>query len=248
MRKILEAGAFTDVVIVDLRRVSRVDPPSVKLLVGLLSGLRERGKRILLSDLRRHREVERHLAEGLGLTEAPGPVRILNRSRSRPRDLRGRPGRRPDPGRRDIVAGSAHRARSAPGTLAQGTRRGAGTSAARELSARRGFRAPGGCRDIFLLTRGEVSVVVELPGGQAKRLATLSAGMTFGELAVIGGTTRSADVRADTDIECYVLPRQAWERLAETNAAARLTTLENMLRLVSSMATSLTAEVAALGE
>ena len=91
-------------------------------------------------------------------------------------------------------------------------------------------------------------MVVELPGGQAKRLATLSAGMTFGELAVIGGTTRSADVRADTDIECYVLPRQAWERLAETNAAARLTTLENMLRLVSSMATSLTAEVAALGE
>ena len=33
--------------------------------------------------------------------------------------------------------------------------------------------------DIYLLTKGEVSVVLELPGGEAKRLSTLSAGMTL---------------------------------------------------------------------
>jgi glutaminase len=100
--------------------------------------------------------------------------------------------------------------------------------------------------DIYLLTKGEVSVVLELSGGEAKRLSTLSAGMTFGELTAITGGVRTADVRADTAVECYVLTKQAFDALIEINPAARLGLLENMLRSVAALATSLTNEVAAL--
>ena len=100
--------------------------------------------------------------------------------------------------------------------------------------------------DIFLITKGEVSVVLELDGGQAKRLSTLSAGMTFGELTALTGAARTADVRADTAVECYVLPKAAWDALPEVSATARMGLLENMLRSAAALAMSLTAEVAAL--
>jgi len=51
---------------------------------------------------------------------------------------------------------------------------------------------------LFLLASGEVSVVLPLPGGGHKRLSTLSAGMAFGEGALLGSGQRTADVRADT--------------------------------------------------
>lgn len=58
---------------------------------------------------------------------------------------------------------------------------------------------------LFLLLAGEVSVILPLSDGTRQRVATLSAGMTFGEMAVLGHTPRSATVYADTDAECWVL-------------------------------------------
>jgi CRP-like cAMP-binding protein len=103
-----------------------------------------------------------------------------------------------------------------------------------------------GAGDLFLLTSGQVSVIVELPGGRSARLATLSAGMSLGEIAVLTGAARTADVRADTAVECYVLPKSAFDKLAETNVAARLQIIENMGRKLATMVGTLTAEVAAL--
>ena len=49
---------------------------------------------------------------------------------------------------------------------------------------------------IFILTAGEVTVTIDLEAGR-RRLVTIIPGATFGELAVIGQATRTADVRAD---------------------------------------------------
>jgi glutaminase len=74
-------------------------------------------------------------------------------------------------------------------------------------------------RELYFVLRGEVSVSVPLADGQRRRLATLGPGMGFGELSVISGGERSADVRADSAVECLVLGYEAFERLGARGAA-----------------------------
>ncbi|MDE2274950.1 MAG: glutaminase A [Burkholderiales bacterium] len=99
---------------------------------------------------------------------------------------------------------------------------------------------------LYLLLRGEVSVTVELPGGGHKRLSTLTAGMSFGELALVNGGLRSADVRADTQVECCALPTTALARLEAERPSLMIRLLHNLLANATLTAVQLTAEVAAL--
>jgi glutaminase len=89
--------------------------------------------------------------------------------------------------------------------------------------------------EIFLLMSGEVSVRVDLPNGQIKRLSTLSAGMAFGEIAVINRTVRSADVYADTEVECYLLSTSSFDELGRTHPTIKMTLLQNLLHNFSRM-------------
>ena len=64
---------------------------------------------------------------------------------------------------------------------------------------RRGERADG----LFILLEGEVEVSLPAEGsGIRARLATLTAGTLFGEMALLSGAVRSADVVAVTDVTC----------------------------------------------
>jgi glutaminase len=99
---------------------------------------------------------------------------------------------------------------------------------------------------LYLLVRGEVSVIVDLPGGGSKRLSTLSAGMCFGESALLVGGTRSADVRADSPVECWTLTATSFAGLESESPRLLIRLLNNLLIAVSETAVRLTAEVAAL--
>jgi glutaminase len=118
------------------------------------------------------------------------------------------------------------------------------TFAPGELIIRRGDAAD----RLYLLVRGEVSVVVPLSNGRLMRLSTLSAGMTFGELAVVDRTLRSADVRADGLVECWTLSMELYDRLTETYPAIKMRLLENLLRNVSRMLTRLNKAVTTLAQ
>jgi glutaminase len=107
---------------------------------------------------------------------------------------------------------------------------------------RRGDPADG----IFLLLRGEVSVTVELPQGGSKRLSTLTAGMSFGEMALVTGGKRSADVRADTAVECGVLSADSFRALGTERPGLMIHLLHKLLLGLGQTAVRLTAEVAAL--
>jgi glutaminase len=111
-----------------------------------------------------------------------------------------------------------------------------------DVIIRKGDTADG----FHLLVSGEVSVSIALPSGYLKRFSTLSAGMAFGELAVVDRSPRSADVRADTAVECYVVSIALFDELGETAPRIKMTMLENLLRNVSYMVTRLNQEVAAL--
>jgi glutaminase len=65
---------------------------------------------------------------------------------------------------------------------------------------------------LFFLQSGMVSV--KLPNGA--RLATLVAGMVFGEMALLEDH-RSADVWADSLVQCFELPLDAYARFREQN-------------------------------
>ena len=99
---------------------------------------------------------------------------------------------------------------------------------------------------LYLLVGGEVSVIVGLPGGGHKRLSTLSAGMVFGEAALIAGGQRSADVRADTAVDCWALRAEVFEGLKQAQPRLAITLLHNLLASASDTIGRLTAEVAAL--
>jgi CRP-like cAMP-binding protein len=99
---------------------------------------------------------------------------------------------------------------------------------------------------LYLLLGGEVSIVVALPDGAVKRLATLGPGMAFGESALFDDGVRSADLRADAQVDCASLDRAAFRRLEREHPAVALRLLHNMLRSAHANTARLTAEVAAL--
>jgi glutaminase len=85
----------------------------------------------------------------------------------------------------------------------------------------------------FLLVEGEVSVGISLASGRQKRIATLSAGMSFGAMAVIEETARSATIRADTGIECYSMRLDAFERISGVHPRIKVVFLANLARSLS---------------
>ena len=75
---------------------------------------------------------------------------------------------------------------------------------------------------------------VYAPGGApAHRLTTLSAGMTFGELAYVRGEPRSADVVADSDVVCRTISFALLDELAAVEPVLYGKLLRNLLGVVA---------------
>jgi glutaminase len=83
-------------------------------------------------------------------------------------------------------------------------------------------------RELFFLARGTVSVCIQFASGAERRLATLSPGMTFGEMAVLDGARRSAMVRADSEVECDLLEIDDFNRLIDTHPRIKIAILKNL--------------------
>lgn len=110
------------------------------------------------------------------------------------------------------------------------------------LIVRRGDAA----QALYLLLSGEVSVIVDLPGGGQKRLSTLSAGMSFGEMALLDGGLRTASARADGPVACAALSAPAFARIERERPALAIRMLRHLLRRATATTAQLTAEVTAL--
>jgi len=99
---------------------------------------------------------------------------------------------------------------------------------------------------VYLLVRGEVSVTIDLPNQEHARLATHSAGMAFGEMALVGETVRAADVTADTDVEYYEISREAIEALGGDAPAFLAAVYRNVAQGLAAHLRSASAEIRAL--
>jgi glutaminase len=81
---------------------------------------------------------------------------------------------------------------------------------------------------LYFVVRGCMSVLIDTPQGNRKRLATFSAGMAFGEMAVIDRAPRSAMILADTDVECDLLSLENLAKLGQTHPLIKIKLLENL--------------------
>jgi glutaminase len=99
---------------------------------------------------------------------------------------------------------------------------------------------------LFFVMMGECSATLDLGNGQQKRLSTISQGMGFGEVGVLSGGQRGADVHADRPLECLVLTRDAFDRMGREDTALQNALLRGLLRVSTALTGSLTGEIAAL--
>lgn len=80
----------------------------------------------------------------------------------------------------------------------------------------------------FLLLAGEVTVEVEVEDGM-RRLATLTPGLAFGEVALAGVPLRPVTVRGESDGECLALSVTDFERLAAHHPDLQAALMRNLL-------------------
>jgi small-conductance mechanosensitive channel/CRP-like cAMP-binding protein len=66
---------------------------------------------------------------------------------------------------------------------------------------------------LYVLTKGEVEVRVRADNGVEKIVTRLSSPNVFGEMGVVTGEPRTASVIAATEVECYRLDKEAFQRV-----------------------------------
>jgi glutaminase len=90
------------------------------------------------------------------------------------------------------------------------------------------FAADEPASELLVILRGKASISLTLPSGVNYRVTTCTPGMTFGEMALLDGSTRSATVHADTDIEALSLSLADFEKLADTDPAIHAKLLKSI--------------------
>ncbi len=244
VREIVERGEALDIGVLDFKRVAHVDPAATRLLAALVQTCAARNQQLVFTRVRRGELLGTFGAEldprvalsvsfqpqlDLGLEWAERQLLERHGTRRSLASIAGLAEHRLCVGvsARDIVhlEQRVERRDFEPGALI----------------VRRGDAAD----TLYFLVKGDVSVLVELPEGGFKRLATLSPGMGFGETALIAGGVRSADVRADTTVTCYALSAKAFACLEHDCPALMIRLLLNLLRSSAETSQRLTAEVAA---
>jgi glutaminase len=247
VRRIAERGDDVDLTLLDVRRVKRTDASARRILREICLEARARDKALLFVGAERLPGFLRPIEEALA--ERGEAARGLNFGDVDPalewceeRLLRS-------------CGGPSAAAPSAAELSSQEICRGldeAGVAALQALVERRRLapgeivvRAGEAADAMYFLLQGRVSVLVHRDTGEPQRLTTLSPGMAFGELALVTRSQRSADVRADTVVDCYVLSADAFERLGATHPAVKMKLLENMLRHALEVVARLNQEVAA---
>jgi small-conductance mechanosensitive channel/CRP-like cAMP-binding protein len=68
---------------------------------------------------------------------------------------------------------------------------------------------------LYVVQSGQVAVRIDVHG-QQREVATLSAGQFFGEMSLMTGESRAATVVAKSDVECYIVDKEAFQEILDT--------------------------------
>ena len=81
---------------------------------------------------------------------------------------------------------------------------------------------------VYIIESGKVSILIPLEHGAHQRVASLGPGMNFGEMVLLGQTTRSATVVADTETICRILAAGDLDRISTDTPGLKIILLENL--------------------
>ena len=233
-RKMIEAEPQPELVVIDLSRLARAERGGVDFLHALADSLRQRDGALVVSGVTP--DVELELSEHVAafndldaalewcedellrrLDHAPAPSSVGLAEHELLADL--------DVDELELLATELDTLAVASGTTI--------------------VRAGDEAAELFLVTRGRLSVLAAgtEPG---RRLSTISAGMTFGELGYVDRGPRMADVCADSDVECRTLSYALLDRLAATDPRLHGKLLRGLAKVVVTSLRVANAEVAHL--
>jgi len=244
----IEVGAGREpgleAIILDLQRVERIDAAAVDLLGRLIAGWTRSGLHVLVAGRTRLGAALAGVAEAVGRAGG-GPLHTTDDLDAALETVEDALLAGDDPTAVEAVPLAEHdlvRDMTPDDLAVLGERLERRVFAPGSLVVERGAIADA----LFLLERGQASVTIDIPGEGARRLSTLGPGMGFGESALFDGERRGADVRADTEVVCLALTREAFAVLVEEHPTVAATILRNLLRTVAATAGRLTREVAVL--
>lgn len=102
--------------------------------------------------------------------------------------------------------------------------------------------------ELFMIRRGAVRIVLPLNGRKSHHLATFARGDFFGDMSFLDGSTRSADAVALTTVDLYILPRAAFDRIADEDPAVGKKIFARLARALAIRLRQTDAELRALEE
>jgi glutaminase len=234
------ASGVPGTLVLDLRRVGRVEPTAIGLLADVIDGVRGAGGRVVLSGVSHHGPaVDRLLATAAApfdiVADLDAAIELAEDA------VLSETGLAVD----EAVTATAHPVLA---RLAEADRH--AVLAAADVRAYAAgaelVRAGDSSAEVFLVLAGRLSVTIPVDGHGSRRLSTLEAGMVFGETALLGGGRRSADVRADGPVTCLVLSTAAFDEVAAERPAAAIAILRNLLGSATATSARLTREMAVL--
>ena len=231
VRRVDELSAEADYIILDLRRVHDADTAAGRLLVELDTGLAERGRRLILAHLRSDGRLAS--LHALLAAHGDGEARLFEHrdnalewcensllaSTAEARDLT-----KFSLAQLDIFKGlDRDEIRILEGMVRPMV------FEAGETIVREGDEA----RLFFVVARGVVTVQLRIRkegGDRVLRVASLGPGVSFGEMALIDGGRRSADIVADERAVCYGFSVEQLREAGKTHPNLLLTIMGNMMR------------------
>ncbi len=87
--------------------------------------------------------------------------------------------------------------------------------------------------EMLLVTGGKLSTLLEQPDGTLHRIATVTPGMTLGEMGMLSGLSKFGISRADSDVAAYALSREGLDRLRAADPDLAATFFENLLKILA---------------
>lgn len=86
---------------------------------------------------------------------------------------------------------------------------------------------------LFIIARGSASISITVEGGRRKRVGSVGPGFSIGEMALVEGGRRSADVWADEPVICYALSIERLKALSVEHPNIMITILSNIVASLS---------------
>lgn len=88
---------------------------------------------------------------------------------------------------------------------------------------------------LYLIKRGEVKACKTAPDGELFTLTLMKDGDIFGEMSFLDGRPRSATIVAISDLETYVLEKNDFDTLVESNPRMVFKLLKNIIFIIHSI-------------